>query len=401
MSDGNEMILLTDAFKIVDRELAGVRVAMETVSLTDALGRTLAADQESRLDLPPFNKSAMDGYAVLAGDQRSQYRVLETVAAGAVPTARLEAGTAIKVMTGAPVPEGAGKVIMQEQTTQSGDTLVVESHAGRDNICQAGEDVRRGDVICRESTALGPAELANLAACGLTEVPVARRLRAEIISTGDEIVDHPDKIGPGKIINANEPMLVALCQRHGLEVAGRTTVPDDRQATISALQRAMERADVLLLSGGVSVGEFDFVTEALAEIGAKLHFTRLAVKPGKPTIFATVGDRAIFGLPGNPVAVYLMFHLLVLRAANIMQGGAVGDHRFQLPLGRDFSRRKARREQYQPATITPEGTIAPAEFHGSAHLAALVGTDGFFVIPKGITDVPTGQKVAFVPIGRG
>lgn len=395
------MIPLSQALEIVDHQLAGVTLATETLDVRQALGRTVVADQIARVDLPPFDKSAMDGYAIPAGDQQEQYRLLETVPAGSVPSLPLTPGTATKVMTGAPVPAGAAKVVMVEQTCEADGKVRILSPSKGKNICRKGEDVRCGDTILKAPATLGPLEIANLVAAGITEVQVARRLRVSIISTGDEIVDAADQLTPGKIMNSNGPLLLALCQKHTLEVAANVTVPDQPDATTSALREALAQADIVLLSGGVSVGDFDYVAAAMSDVGLTLHFNRLATKPGKPMTFASAPGKAVFGLPGNPVAVYLMFHLFVLHAARLMAGQQHRPRYVTLDLACDYKRRNTQRLAFLPCCLTRQGKVQPAEFHGSAHLQALLECDGFFVVPQGVSQIAAGEKVDYISLKGG
>jgi len=398
MSETKEMILLAEALDIVENHLKPVNLPTEVIPVRQANGRTVVEEQISVLDVPAFNKSAMDGYAVPLGDERRQYRVLETVPAGSVPTKQLTAGTATKVMTGAPVPEGTAKVIMVEQTRQADGKVQILSSDGPTNICRKGEDVRRGDLILYAYTVLGPLEIANLICAGITSVKVARSIRVSIISTGNEIVDCLDRLGAGKIMNSNGPMLTVLCEKYGLEVVSNSIVRDDLDATVSALTEALDRTDIVIFSGGVSVGDFDFVTEAMKRAGLTVHFNRVAVKPGKPMTFATSGQKAAFGLPGNPVAVYLMFHLFVLYSAGLMTGRKPQIRYVKLPLACDFHRTKAERLAFLPCRLTQNATVEPVEYHGTAHLRALLDSDGFFIVPKGVTDLCTGEKVNYLGI---
>ena len=396
MPEMHQTIPLSEALLMIDHAVGATRLPAQTVPVRDSLGRTLVVDQASRLDLPPFNKSAMDGYAVLAGDERGSYRLLETVPAGCVPSCKLEPGTTIKVMTGAPVPDGAGKVIMVEDTSANGDAVQVLRHGSASNICVHGEDVRTGDVIMRAPAVLGPVEIGNLIACGICEVEVAARPRVCILATGAEIVDSPDQLRPGRIMNSNGPMLAALCQAYSLDVAGEWIVPDERAATAAAIRDALDASDIVLLTGGVSVGDFDYVCQALADAGLRPHFSGVAVKPGKPATFAAGDGKAVFGLPGNPVSVYLMFHLLVLRAVRLLTGGEPESRSFEMPLAADYQRRRAERTEYIPCRLSQKGKVIPAKSHGSADLRALLGCDGFFVVPQGIASVCAGDVVKLI-----
>ena len=400
MNNAPKMIPLDEALRTVDATVPDAKRRGETIPVRDALGRVLLADQTSRLDLPAFNKSAMDGYAIRADDERDEYCLLETIAAGQVATKRLEPGTTAKVMTGAAVPPGTGRVIMVEYTEQHGDVVKVLKHGGSANICWQGEDIQRGDTVLSAGTILNALDVANLITCGITEVRVAARVRIAIMSTGSEIVDSPALLEPGKIMNANGPLLAGLAAEHQLTVVSEESVPDDRQAIAHALRTALDQADIVVISGGVSAGDFDFVIQALAYVGLQLRFSRVAVKPGKPMTYASTADKVVFGLPGNPVSVYLTFHLFVLRAVALMTGAAPGLRGFTLPLATDFQRRKAQRAELVPCQLTSQGAVQPVEYHGSAHLHALTQADGFFIVPVGITELGANERVTFTPLTR-
>jgi molybdopterin molybdotransferase len=376
----------------------------------EAVGRVLLAEQRSLLDLPPFDKSAMDGYAICAGDRRREYRLLASVAAGRNPTEPLVPGSAVKVMTGAPVPQGAALVVKREHAEELGPIVRVFDHGGEPNICRRGEDVREGDVIFPAGRVLTAADTANLVSCGIVEVPVAARVRLAIISTGDEIVDDPAGIVPGKIMNSNGPMLAALAARWGMDAVRVLHVPDDLPATVSALRESLAAADIVAVSGGVSVGDFDYVLAAMDEAHLAVRFSSVAIKPGRPTVLATPRPgpgapgrrgnraRAVFGLPGNPLSVFVMFHVFVLRAAARLQGSRWPLRQIRMPLGRPISRRKADRLEFFPAAIGDDGRVSPVECHGSAHLLALRDADGLLQVPAGVRKLSAGDGVLFTPL---
>lgn len=392
MTTGRPTITLSAAFAVVDRLLADRTVPDADAPVRDAVGRTLAEDQASRLDLPPFDKSAMDGYA-LPDDGSGPYRVLETVAAGNAPTALLSPGTTLKVMTGAPVPAGTRRVAKIEDVQVHGNQITVARPERATNICARAEDVRIGDVVLKAGAVLSPLDVANLISCGVTDIHVCRRLRLTVLSTGDEIVDDPAQLSPGKIMNANGPMLAALGRQFGMTVVGEQSVPDEPGATVAAIRAAVAAADLVVLTGGVSVGDFDVVQDALVAAGLTAHFTQAAIKPGRPLTFATTPTCAVFGLPGNPVSAYLMFHLFVLRAAARLTGAPVPGRELTLPLGFDFRRRKTDRTEFIPCRIAAEGRVEELEFHGSAHLTALTAADGFFIVPLGQATLARGEPV--------
>ena len=391
------MIPLDVALQIVDGFAASTSVGTETIDIRNSAGRVLAADAVSKLSLPPFNKSAMDGYAVMADDERDEYQVLEFIAAGSVPAKPLKPGTASKVMTGAPVPENAGKVIMVEFTEQTGGKIRVTKHSDKPNICIKGEDIKPGDIILKAPAKLGPLETANLISTGISEVQVYKKIRVAVISTGDEIVNNPAMLTDGKIMDSNGPLLEGLCEKHSLEVTSLQTVKDDRKTTVKAIKAAMDTSDIVILTGGVSMGDMDFVDTAMNDLGLKVHFNRVAVKPGKPMTFASAENKAVFGLPGNPVSVYLMFHLFVLPAAEKICG-LQPPQITQLPISEDFKRKKTDRTLYAPAEITPLGKLKPIKYHGSAHLLALTKADGFFIVEKGTSEINQNEKVKFMRV---
>jgi len=395
------MIPLQDAFEIVAAAIGNRRVPTETLAVRRAANRILAADQRSRLDLPPFNKAAVDGYAIAEGDSSSEYRLAGIVVAGGQRIDRLEPGTTVKVMTGAPVPSGAARVVMVEQATERDGVVCLEGVGGRINICKKAEDVAVGHTVVASGTRLGPLHIATLISCGIGEVEVARRVKLAIISTGDEIVDSFDDLAPGKIMNTNGPMLSALADRWGMDIVGERVVPDDKAELKAALERALGEADLVALSGGVSAGDFDFVPEVMTDCGLEIRFSRVAVKPGLPTTFATDRDGILFGLPGNPVAVYVMFHLFVLRATTLLSGGVNEAPTRTVRLANDWSRRSGARTEYCPCRIQADGMAERVTYHGSAHLAAVMESDGFLVIPQGVESLPAGAEVTMVTFNEG
>ncbi len=401
MPETTRMISLDQAVNILKSQLSDMKLPTEIVPVQQAIGRVTVEDQLSLFDIPPFDKSAMDGYAVTADDGYSEYRVLETVVAGDVPAKRLTPGTATKIMTGAPVPNGADKVIMIEKTSEIDGRMRILVPDDAVNICRKGEDIRCGEKVLSAGTIISPLEVGNLVSVGITHVKTARPVRVGIISTGDEIVDHPDQLANGKIMNSNGPMLSGLCCQYGFEVVCQISVPDQLNATVTMLRERLEQADMLILSGGVSVGQFDFVPEAMRQIGLTVHFDRVAVKPGKPMTFATSDKKVVVGLPGNPVAVFLMFHLFVLKAAGLMAGRETSIRKVSFPLAFDFHRRKADRMAFIPCRLGQDATLHSVEYHGTAHLKALLDCDGFFIVHKGITAISSGQKVDYVMLKRG
>lgn len=390
------MIPLQTALEIVDAKIGDRRVPIVTIPVPTAAGRFLAADQRSRLDLPAFDKSAVDGYAILEGDVSEEYRLTGVVAAGEPDAGTLTPGTTVKVMTGAPVPPGTAKVVKVEETTELNGRVLLANPDGAANIRRKAEEIAAGDTILAAGTKLGLLHIVSLIGCGIAELAVAKQISLTIISTGDELVDSAAELTPGKIINTNGPLLEGLARKWGLAVVNRQSAPDDKSGLTMAVQRAVAESDMVVLTGGVSAGDYDFVPDAITEAGLEIHFSRVAVKPGLPTTFATGDNGIVFGLPGNPVAVYVMFHLFVLRAAARLSGSAYQPRQFNVRLAGDFSRRSVSRTVYSPCRILPSGVAEMVTYHGSGHLAALMHADGFLVIPQGVDRLPAGAEVSVV-----
>ena len=393
------MILLDEARKRMEEALQGMSLERERRHPARALGRVLAEEVVSRLDLPPFDKSAMDGYALLEGEEGTDLELLGTVRAGQGETPELRPGGAVKVMTGAPVPPGTGKVVMREWTEERGGRVRILRPGGPSNICRKGEDLKEGDLVLPAGTRITPAAAGNLVSCGAVEVEVFKPIRVEILATGDEVVDRPEEIRPGRIMNCNGPMLAALARRWGMEVTGERVLPDDPVETERGIAAALERADFLILSGGVSEGDFDYVPAALKKLGIEILFDRVAVKPGRPMTLARGRGRILFGLPGNPVSSFIMFHVFVLAAASLLTGEGNLHKNVRLPLAKPFQRKKTARLEFVPARLTGEGGIEPLEYHGSAHLAALREADGFLLVPRGTALLEAGERATFRILG--
>ena len=396
----DRVIPFEQSLHIIDHELASYRLATESLPVGHARGRTLATEARSQLDLPPFDKSAMDGYATMANDIRDEYRVIESIPAGKTPCCRLEPGTAARVMTGAPVPPGAGRVIMYEKTDNGNENVKVSQHNSRTNICLQGEDIRAGDVVLTAGTRLGAVEIANLIACGLEKIAVYARARLAVLTTGDEIVSDPAQLTPGRIMNANEPLLAGLAAENDLEVVSTNTVADNHSASVEAIGTAADHADIVMITGGVSAGDRDCVGPALRELGYNIHFDRVAIQPGKPTTFATRSRSIVFGLPGNPVSVFNTFHTCVLRAITLLTGGTPRRPWLSVPLKTPYKRTRASRTMFIPCRIDEFGQAEVVEYNGSAHLLALSQADGLIQIPRGVNSLQAGAQARFFPSGR-
>ena len=311
-----------------DAILAAVpRLPVEPCAIADAVGLVLAADVSTAEPVPPFANTAMDGYAVRAADTVSasadapvRLRVVGELPAGVVPTIPVGVGEAIRIMTGAPMPDGADAVMMVERTERDGDdgVLVHAVAAAGDHIRLPGGDLEAGQVVFTAGTVLGPAHIGVLASVGAHVVSVHRRIRVGVLSTGDELVEQ-GALAPGQIRDSNRPMLCALAAAAGAEVVDLGLARDDEDLIVSVLEDAFTRCDAVLTSGGVSMGDYDFVKAALDRFGT-LEWRQVAIKPAKPLAFGIVRGVPVFGLPGNPVSSLVSFELFARPALRSMMG---------------------------------------------------------------------------------
>jgi molybdopterin molybdotransferase len=365
----------------------------------ELLGQVLAEDVASDLDMPPYDKALMDGYAVRSADLPQGKGVLtvnEEVTAGQVPQRSVEPGQATRIMTGAPLPAGADAVVIIERTQlRSSGQVEIDDRPLKPgaNILYRGREMRRGETVLSVGAVLGPVEIGVLATVGRTAVSVQRRPRVAVLSTGDEVVEPGQMPGPGQIRNSNSPMLLAQAARAGA-VPRYLGIARDRLDSLTPLIREGLQADVLVLSGGVSAGKLDLVPGVLQELDVTAHFHKVEMKPGKPVFFGTRGTSLVFGLPGNPVSSLVCFELFVRPALRRLLGHANAQPTIvPLLLAEDFAHR-SERPTYFPARreLGAEGwRVRPVAWFGSADLRALCGTDVLLVLPAGPLQLRAGQ----------
>jgi len=380
------------------RVLAHTRaLPAEDVAVADAAGRVLATDAVARVDLPPFPSSAMDGYAVRATDTPGTLTVVGRSAAGHPADVELTTGQAITISTGAVVPDGADAVVPVERTRSAAGAVDVEQVERGENVRPRGGDTAAGDTVVPAGSTCGPAQLGALAAVGLELVRCARRPRVAVLATGSELRPPGGPLGPGEIYESNTVMLAAQVRRAGAEAEVHGVVADDADATRAALERGLQ-ADVLLTSGGVSVGEHDLVRRLLAELGAVEVFWRVAVKPGKPVAFSTRGSTLVFGLPGNPVSSFVGFELFVRPALAALQGSSEPRPAF-LPgqLGGSLLRNPARDELVR-ARIENGGIVQPLRGQESHMIARAARGNALVLVPRGDGELAAGSAVSWLPL---
>ncbi len=360
----------------------------ERVALLDALDRVLAEPVVAAREIPPWPNSSMDGYAVRSADTRGRgpvrLTVVGRVTAGSLPDRPVGAGQALRIFTGAPMPEGADAVIPQEDVEADADTIVVSRAVEPGAFVRPrGEDVHPGDSVLSPGQVIGPAEIGLLATLGWPQVRVHRRPRVAILSTGSELADLGHEPGPGQIPNTNSYALLAQTLEAGGEPIN-LGVAADHLGVIEQRLAAIEHADVLVSSAGVSVGDLDLVRAALEKLGAELHLWRVSMRPGKPITFGTLRGRPLFGLPGNPVSAMVTFELFVRPALRKMRGHAELDRERIVARAAQPIANPGPRRGYLRVTLTPDGDHYAARLtgeQGSAILRSMVLADGFAVVP--------------------
>lgn len=386
---------IDEALELVLRRVE--RLPAEDVPIGDAAGRVLAGDVVARVDLPPFESSAMDGYAVRAADTPGHLTVVGHSAAGSPETRVLGSGEAIEISTGGVVPEGADAVVPVERT--SGD-VDVERVAIGDNVRPRGGDVRAGTVVAPAGSVLRPAQLGAIAAVGVATVSCARRPRASVLATGSELRAPGEPLEAGQIYESNTVAIAAQLASAGADVTVLGSVGDDEDATRAALEQALA-GDVLVTSGGVSVGPHDLVRASLASLGAEEVLWRVAVKPGKPVAFSVRGSTLVFGLPGNPVSSLVDFELFVRPALLALQGAAdPGPHylpgRLAAPLRRNEHRDELVRAR---ARADRDGVVLePLAGQDSHMIVRSSAATALVLVPRGVGALPQGAPVRYLRI---
>jgi len=321
---------IEEARRLLKKSYTPKPLGKEQVSLSEALNRILAEDIAASIEVPPFNRSTVDGYAVRAEDtfgadedRPKKLKICGRVNVGETPTVKVERGMAAEIFTGAPLSSGADSVVMVENTTRRGDTVLIhEAVSRRENVMKAGSDIRRGETILRKGQKLSPREVGVLAALGIAKVKVHKRPRAAVLSTGAEVVEPGNPLPDGKIYDINAHALSAAVWECGGEPLNMGIVQDEPQRMEAALRNALHSADVVITSGGVSVGPTDIIPKVLNALGKPgVIVYGIAMKPGKPTTIAVVDRKPVFSLPGHPASALLAFHLFVRPVIIAMSGG--------------------------------------------------------------------------------
>lgn len=395
--DMAESISLDAARQIVAGGTA--RLPGELVALQAALGRTLAEEVTAAIDVQPFDNSAMDGFAIVAGSGE-RLRIAGESRAGAPASSPVSPGEAFRISTGAPIPAGADAVLRVEDSEVergNGDEwvrLLARPERGA-NIRRAGEDMVAGDVVLKPGSRLGAAELAACAVAGRAEVVCTRRPVIGVVVTGDELVTPGEPLAPGQIHDSNTYAVRALLEQSGAEAGGVERCPDDAEATRAAVGRALDGTDGAIVCGGISVGEHDHVKEAFAAHGVEQAFWGVSLKPGRPTWFGRSRGRPVFGLPGNPVSAIVTFELLVRPALERLLGATAANAEVEAVLTENYRKRPGRTEAVRcRLEASAEGWLAtPTGAQGSHVLTSMIDADAYALLPEAATEVPAGERV--------
>jgi len=337
----------------------------------------------------------MDGFACRRADLANELTVIETVPAGTMPKRTIGQNQCAKIMTGAVVPEGADCVIMVEYTENVAENKIrFTGSSTEDNICLKGEDVKKADLVLKSGELIKPQQIAVLASVGCVQPLVSLQPRVGIIATGDELVEPSEKPAAYQIRNSNGLQLAAQVARASAIATNYGIAADTEEAIEAMLKKAVTENDVVILSGGVSVGDYDFVRDILEKNNIELLFEKIATKPGRPTVFGISDEAFCFGLPGNPVSTFVIFELLVKPFLFKMMGHNFKPAISHRQLEKTITRKKTERDSWLPVVFTDNDKVIKIEYHGSAHINALCEADGLICIPAGIAEIKEGNTVA-------
>jgi molybdopterin molybdotransferase len=367
----------------------------ENIALRDAFGRFLCESITSPMDSPPFDKSSMDGYAIKKNDSSKGYRVLEIIAAGDVPGKSIEDGSCSKIMTGAMVPKGADKVIRVEFASETDGVMSVTTPEPYDNIIFRGENIKTGDTLVKPQR-LTAKDIGCLAASGISTLEVYRPLKVGIITTGSELKEPGEQIDHGEIYNSNGYQLECQVNESGCVALRYGTIEDTPTSHKAAITKAESECDVVILTGGVSKGDYDYVPPTLVSLGFDIIYHGVRVKPGRPTLFAKSGNAFVFGLPGNPVSTFMLYEMIVKPFIFACYGVEAKKHGFYGTLRSTLNRKDNERVEFRPVITTKESesiVIDPITYHGSSHMNALGDADGIIRIEAGQSTIEEGKLI--------
>lgn len=405
MDDFDPNSLLADAALQLILQAIQPTTGFEKVALRSALGRVLCSDVLSKIEVPGHTNAAMDGYALsgmdLPQEGTATLSVIGTAWAGGPFTSAVRPKECVRIMTGAPMPTGTDTVVMQEHAESSDNRIIIDArHKFGQNVRQAGEDIAKGQTVLHSGRRLSPADIGLLASLGVGEVKVFRKIRVAFFSTGDELRSIGEPLDAGSIFDSNRYTLYGMLTRIGSEPVDMGVIKDRREDMFNAFDEAAKCADVVITSGGVSVGEADFVKECLEELG-QIKFWKVAMKPGRPLAFGRIGDAWFFGLPGNPVSVMVTFYMFVQPALRRLMGESETSPLLLQAHCESKLRKKAGRTEYQRGILSHDASgrlsVAKTGAQGSGILTSMSQANCFIILPMEAESIEPGAEVTVLP----
>jgi molybdopterin molybdotransferase len=371
---------------------------VEHVPVHSAVDRILQQDVVADMNMPPFTKSSMDGYACKRSDLSNELQILETIPAGKVPEKEITSNTCSKIMTGAELPKGADCVFkIEDSTTLANGKVICLNQNTADNIIPDGLDYLKGDVLIRKGEIISPAHVAVIAGAGISEVAVTKKISLGLIVSGSELVSPEDQPQGGKIRNTNADTIISLIKRMNLEVAYYGIVPDQYDTIKNAINESMQKNDVTIITGGASVGQYDLIPKILEKEKFHTFWNRTGIKPGNPMSFSIKEKKYCVGLSGNPVSSLVQFEMVLKPILYKLMGAKYQPKRFLVPIKEKFERKDAARLGLIPVNVE-EGVVKQIKFNGSAHIHALTFANAFMEIPIGVNEVEPGALVNVRPL---
>ncbi len=386
------MISHSEALNIVLKN--NFSTAITTVNVKDCINRILAQDIISTINMPPFDKSMVDGYAILSADIENVLQLDGVVGAGDGVEQTVRTGHCVKVMTGAPIPIGTEMVVMVEnvEILESGNIKITNLKSSK-NISPKAEDISIGDKVLSKGTLLKPFHCGILATLGYSEVPVFETVKVGIIVTGDEIIEPGNELSAGQIYNSNAYQLINNCQTLGITPEYFGIAGDTYELISKAFSDMIRKNDVLIITGGVSMGDYDYVAPVMKASGLEVKFDSIAAQPGRPLVYATDGNKFCFGMPGNPVSGFVLFETIVKPFLYQIMGHNFKPIVLPLLLKSKIQRRKSERKSYYPVKLNDDNTVSAIEYHGSAHMNAYAEAFGLIALEMGVTEIKEGELV--------
>ncbi len=393
-SRDNNMISLTQARALIAESISPL--AAQPAALEMAFARVLREDVRADADLPAFDRSAMDGYAVALDDASEKFRIVGEIQPGAGPSFKINRGECARIFTGAQIPEGASQVLMQENVCVENGFIIPTQRSPAVHIRKRGEDARLGDLLLKSGTWLGAGELALLASLGVVSPKISPPVRVAHFTTGNELVPPSATPGPGQIRDSNSALVGAFVRQFGGEISRQQTVADDFDLLLEEVQRDEDNFDLLLVSGGASVGDYDFGKKLLVALGFSIHFEKINLRPGKPLVFATRENQAAFILPGNPVSHLVTLHVAVRLALEIFSAVNHSWPLAKIRLAEDFDGRPDARETFWPARVeiqNGELVVRALRWQSSGDVTGLTGANALLQLAGGVAAPKAGDAV--------